>query len=342
MREKLRYVTVRKGRTQNRYYWQRRGSRIIRLSDDPVKRYSQVLQLNARADRKEGTGLLDGSIGWVIQEYIKSDEYQCLASGTKKYYQQYMYDIQKLGKDLPFSVFDRKMVIDFVGTYSGGNKRKVAGVLKNLFNTATYLGAAHTNHARDLRLPGQKSRTEVWNDKFRQDWLNEAQRHGKADAMTAAFYLLENTAQRPGDVLRMTWTQYNGDTIKLRQQKTGKLAEVPCTQELRNFLDDLKRRSNHLLIVHHNDKPLKYTPFFVAFRDIANKASVPENLQPRDLRRTAMVNLALAGATDIEIAAISGHTIDKTRRILETYIPRNLDMAKNGIAKLELRKSLTR
>jgi hypothetical protein len=40
-----------------------------------------------------------------------------------------------------------------------------------------------------------------------------------------------------------------------------------------------------------------------------------------------MVQLALAGATVPQIAALSGHSIDQTTRIIETYIPRRGEVA---------------
>ena len=40
-------------------------------------------------------------------------------------------------------------------------------------------------------------------------------------------------------------------------------------------------------------------------------------VQRRDLRRTGMVKMAEAGTTPSQIAAVSGHSIDQTMRILE-------------------------
>ncbi len=51
-----------------------------------------------------------------------------------------------------------------------------------------------------------------------------------------------------------------------------------------------------------------------------------------------MVNLARAGATIPEIAAITGHSIDRTQEIFERYLPRDLHMARAGIVKLERKK----
>ena len=67
------------------------------------------------------------------------------------------------------------------------------------------------------------------------------------------------------------------------------------------------------------------------FKEIFDDAGI-EGLQPRDLRRTACVRLAEAGCNDIQIAAISGHSIERTRNILEVYVPRTKVMATAAIA----------
>ncbi len=76
------------------------------------------------------------------------------------------------------------------------------------------------------------------------------------------------------------------------------------------------------------------------FRRIANIAGLSE-LQFLDLRRTAVVRLAEAGCTVPEIAAITGHQLDRTARILETYLPRNGTMAEAAIRKLEQHRKRT-
>ncbi len=74
------------------------------------------------------------------------------------------------------------------------------------------------------------------------------------------------------------------------------------------------------------------------FKEVSNAAGV-EGLQPRDLRRTACVRLAEAGCNDIQIAAISGHTIDRTRQILETYVVRTEAMGEAAIELWEQNES---
>jgi hypothetical protein len=53
--------------------------------------------------------------------------------------------------------------------------------------------------------------------------------------------------------------------------------------------------------------------------------------QRRDLRRTGIVRLAEAGATTPQIAAISGHSIDRCQRIIDVYLPRRTEVAIGGI-----------
>ena len=70
----------------------------------------------------------------------------------------------------------------------------------------------------------------------------------------------------------------------------------------------------------------------------AEKAMVKARIEGRtfhDLRRTAVVRMAEAGCTIPEIASLSGHQLETTSRIIETYLPRNRRLAQAAVAKLE-------
>ena len=55
-------------------------------------------------------------------------------------------------------------------------------------------------------------------------------------------------------------------------------------------------------------------------------------LQYRDFRRTCVVHHGELGASDINISAITGHSLDDTKKILETYMPRTTGSAARAIA----------
>ncbi len=58
-------------------------------------------------------------------------------------------------------------------------------------------------------------------------------------------------------------------------------------------------------------------------------------LQRRDLRRTGMLELALCGVPEAQIASLSGHSIEQTRRILDTYLPRRGELALAAVERWE-------
>ena len=333
MLERLRYVTQRQSRKGKvRWYWQRRGHPLTRLPDDRAERFAMVERLNASADGQQAAEFEPGSIAKVIAEYRESDEFRDLAPGTARYYNRYLRDIEALGPRLPFSSFTRRAVVDQIETYSKPHQRsKCAAVLKNLFKIARYRGLVTTDETVGLRLRTSRPRERVWSSGEIDRWLDTARIEDQH--MTTAFLALLFSAQRPIDVLRMTWPQYSGSAIRLRQQKTRALLDIPLHPVLAEHLAGLQRSSTSLTIVAYRGRPVKYGQFNERFRRIARRAGI-EDAQARDLRRTAMLRMAEAGATVPQIASVSGHSIQATQRILETYLPRNRALAELAITRL--------
>jgi integrase len=271
------------------------------------------------------------TIGGLIHRYRKSDGFLALAPGTIKYYARYLREIEALGPRLPFASFTRQAVVDFIETYPKTHQRRqAAAVLKNLFALARYYGLVDSDAAGGLRLKTSKPRDRIWSDDEIARWVNAAL--AEDPHMVTRFLLLQFTAQRPTDVLRMAWPHYSGSAIRLRQQKTGTLLDVPIHPVLGAHLDALPRKASCLTIVAYRDRPVPYARFNERFRRICRCADI--DAQARDLRRTAMVNMALAGATVPQIASVSGHSIEATQRILEAYLPRNRELAEIAIARL--------
>ena len=65
--------------------------------------------------------------------------------------------------------------------------------------------------------------------------------------------------------------------------------------------------------------------------DAQRKAAGIEGKRRRDLRRTAVVRLAEAGATVPQIAAVTGWSIDYCQRIVDVYLPRRTEVALTAI-----------
>ena len=337
---KMRYIVEKRNKAgSSRWYWQRPGFPTKRLPNDEAERLTVAAALNRRADaekRAQPTEPEFGTISWAISEYKRSPKFAHLSVSTRKIYDRWLLSLSETAGDRPMTALTPKAVHDILdGIESKGGKVHCAAVLKRIAAVAIRRGVIDRNPATQLDLEGPNRRQEVWYQNDADVFLAacEGERHGEAIAL--GFKLMLYTAQRPGDVRQMTWAQYNGDTIAIRQEKTGRLIEVPCVAVLRQALDEARARASGTVIVARSDgRPFTEGIWRDAFNIIRDKAGLGQ-LQARDLRRTAAVNLARAGATTPEIAAITGHSIHRTQWILETYLPRDTHMARAAIMKLE-------
>src|SRR4051794_9306098 len=104
----------------------------------------------------------------------------------------------------------------------------------------------------------------------------------------------------------------------------------PNTRSQRPAVVRATPRRSMMVVPSPTGLPWAYRNFARSW-DVARAKAGIEGVQRRDLRRTAMVRMAEAGATTAQIAAVSGHTIDQTSRILDTYIPRRGEVAAGAI-----------
>ena len=105
---------------------------------------------------------------------------------------------------------------------------------------------------------------------------------------------------------------------------------------MRRILAAAKRKTNSVFIVSRHDGAQwdRGQLSKLAMHKVMPAAGI-EDLQVRDLRRTAVVALAEADCTESQIASVTGHEIEESRQILETYLPRNLNIARAAILKWE-------
>jgi integrase len=321
---KMRYVTQHRRAGRVYWYWQRKGFPLKRLSDDLEERFIEQLRLNAVADDKgaaEPAPPREDTVAAVVTAYEASDSWRDLAPGTKRVYGHPLQLILGIYGNSPIAELDRAEIIDFLERIPGRSPRKQAAcVLSNLFAVAQYRGLVVHNPARALRLKSNPRRDTLWTDSDCAAFLAECDRPHVA----TYFLLCRYTAQRPGDVAAMTWRQFDGETIEVRQEKTGKLVAIPPHATLRAHLEGISRDSIQICGGHNTDHFRRHV------RQIRKRAGLGD-LQARDLRRSAMVAMAEAGAEIQDIAAVSGHTIERSKNILETYIVRTRAMAARAV-----------
>ena len=146
------------------------------------------------------------------------------------------------------------------------------------------------------------------------------------------------SGQRQGDLLRLPWSAYDGVTIKLRQRKAGAYVPIPVADALKTALDAAPKKSP-IILTNSQNKPWSESGFQGAWGKATMRAGI-RGLTFHDLRGTAVVTLARAGCTEVEIYSITGHKPGDVQSILTAhYLPRDAEVADNAIAKLNRYKA---
>jgi integrase len=124
--------------------------------------------------------------------------------------------------------------------------------------------------------------------------------------------------QRPGDMLSLTWGAFDQRRKAwfIRQTKRGVEVFVPPTTRLERVLDGARKKavaaalggdiSGQFVCPTATGKRWQRRDFTMTARMIARAAGIPDDLQIRDLRRTAATEGASAGATPLELMAVGG------------------------------------
>ncbi len=342
---KVRYLVCKKQKNHTLYYWQpkkelqehgflpRRLAERTNALEDAIKEAEKLnKELDAWRNGEKEYGIKDGTMTWLINQYQKSIWFKEKAEKTKTGYFNIMRRIDTAMGEYPAAIVDRKVVKAYYNTLcesSISSANAVMRVLKLLFSFAVDEGHLDSNPVKGIRLMNTKARHQVWSEEEVQTLLLKA-----TPSIKIAILLAIYTGQRQTDIRKMQWVQYDGQTISIKQQKTGKYIEIPALEALRKALDPICASSGYIVINEVTGQPYTEDHMIKSFIKLKNDCGYPEK-QFRDFRRTAAVRLSEAGCTPHEISAITGHTIDSTASILEVYTPRSSNMAKNAMDKLE-------
>lgn len=305
-----------------------------------MRSYDAATKLPAKA-RKSGT------LQSVIDEYQKSAQWTKLGERTKRDYIKAIARIEtaKITKrdtllgTLPLAVIEdpkiRPLLLGWRDSMAKASPRQadaIFGVLRIILEWGRDRGLISHNHALRPKKVYKADRS----DKL---WLPEhitAIRATAPDDILLAFELALGTGQRKGDLLKLAWSCYDGKRIKFRQGKRRRLVDMPVTKALKAVLDAAPRTAATILA--RNGKPWGMVNFDHKWRAAFLDAGLKETgLHFHDVRGTTCTELAEAGATPSEIAAMLGWTVSTVNRMLDTYQAMTASLSDSAVRKLEAR-----
>lgn len=286
----------------------------------------------------------DGVLQPVLDAYLASPKFTDLAPRTRKDYLKHVRKIEAEYSDFPVAALsDRATRGEFLhwrDRLAKASRRQADytySVLALILAWAYDRGMVPGN---PCERPGRVYRSEridnIWTADDEAAFLKSAPAH-----IGLAFMLALWTGQRQGDLLRLPWSAYDGRAIRLRQGKTKAHVVIPVGEPLRAKLDATPKKA--VTILSTTTGTAWTEGGFRASWRTACKAAGVEGLTFHDLRGTAVTRLAVAGCEVPEIAAITGHRLNKVAAILDShYLSRDSALGVAAIRKLEAHEKRTK
>ncbi len=321
------------------YYYHQQTRKPIK-GDPGTHQFQESWQRAGRIDHKKS-----GKFNDLITAYKGSPSFKGLSPRTKVEYSRYIDWIRDEFGTVPIAVLeDRRIRSDFFEWRDTlAHKPRTAdaawNVLRRILSFAYKRGRIDVNHAKEPESLYKNNRRDS-------NWLPqhiEAFCQHASQELQWALFLAYYTGQRQGDLRALVWTQIEKRDgrrwITLRQSKTKKTVNIPVHDRLGNILDGIPKRAA-VVLTTSKGRSWSARHFGKQWDQAAAKAKL-DDLRFNDLRGTAVTNLAEAGATTPEIAAITGHSMTNVNRILETYLSMTDKLALAAIHKLENKMQTT-
>ena len=258
----------------------------------------------------------------LIKSYSNSLEYSKLSVKSKHdylYYLKQWNDSRTAGTtlqhtrlaDLATPMCQR--IYDLHATHSVSLANHVLAVYRLLFSYAIRNGFTTFNPFTNVKRRSDKPRRVVWSKDDIKAFMDTAFSKYEWRSIGLIVYTAYVTAQRLGDMRMLTWDKYNLDTgvLTLEQSKRRARVSIPVSKSLQAMLAqqhaDIGWQQYMFPAAKSPLKPYTLTGLAQVGREVMDAASLPDNLQMMDLRRTAITEMVEAAVPISNIMSMSGH-----------------------------------
>lgn len=196
------------------------------------------------------------------------------------------------------------------------NPRKADKLLFSLSKVFSYAVADETidkNPCTGIeRLYSGSRRESVWTPT-----QIKAFRAGAPAHLLLAFEMALHTGQRQGDLLSLSWKDYDGIYLQFKQSKGGKRLKVRVHSKLKAMLDPLGKDKLRILL-NSRGRPWTKDGFKTSWGKECTRLEIGA-VTFHDLRGTFITERAREGSSVENIAKISGHSISEIKSVLEKH-----------------------
>lgn len=251
----------------------------------------------------------------VIIQWQESPVWRKLAPATQIHYSHYLKPMWRIGH-IPIGALRRADLLtlrDKIAAARGdGAAHGFTRAVSKLFSFALDRGIIEYNPATRLATDLERGHLKAWTQEEADTAIAKLPEHLRRVVVLALY-----TGQRRGDLCALTWSAYDGEAIRLTQQKTGEPLVVPCHPALKAELDEWSNdRTATTMLTDAHGKPWKPNLLSHYLPDALVRIGLSNEINVHGLRKLAAANLAEAGCSVKEIAAITGH---RTLGMVELY-----------------------
>ena len=292
---------------KRRRYLRRAGCKPVPLPGRPGST-EFMSAYNAALEREEPRPLSrygNRTLGALWTDFCRSPASTNLSKSSKSTYRLVMAPVLDAHGHRPISGMKRdhaRKIIEDIGTIAPAKANLTQKVLHRLMAFAVENGWRSDNPFQRLtkyKLGKHHSWTDEELAAFENVWPL-----GTRERLT--YDLLLYTAQRGGDVVLLRHSDALSGQFSFTQQKTGASLIIPIHPNLQRSIDSVPKKGMYLLGDAWG-RPIQRQSLTRIIREAAKKAGLPSICVAHGLRKAALRRLAERGASDREIAAISGH-----------------------------------
>lgn len=330
--------TLASGKTVYYCYAWRGGPLLKNDKGEPIQPGDPLLDGAFKLTHEQRRAPSPTNLSTLITLYRGSSDFRRTKFGTRHEYDRYLdkirlqfgplslNDLQQpstrgVFKEWRDSLADKPRSADFAWM-----------VLVRVLSFAKDRGIISVNIAeRGGRLYRSTRRDRTWSDADVVAFEAEAPSY-----MRLAIQLALWTGQRKGDLLRLSWSDFDGSNLRFTQSKTKARVLVPMGP-----LAEVLRSQVGSGAILRNSRGAAWTSdgFNTSWRKCCAKAGITD-LTFHDLRGTAITRMALAGCTVPEIAAVTGHSLKDVETILDMhYLGGRAELAASAMKKMAIKMS---
>jgi integrase len=331
------------------------GYRNEPLGTDEAAAIKRVQELNAQWDKERGAAPPEpayntkaGTVEWLVERFqMDPTWYKARADRTREQIEWAFKRITAVFGKIRVHDIQRKHLRAYYNDMRiNGSITKVEKVMKwfhRLLKYAVEIGMIEYNPGARMKIESPQHRSTTWTPDEIEAVIATALAEAVAPSgnriparpsIALAVAIAYDTSLPLQDVLALTWKSYDGQDLNVVQKKNrgNRRLCLPLSERTRAMLDRTTRASERVIV--NEETGLPYPDRFIfgrVFRKVKQRAGITRQVTFHDIRRTMLTELGAKGATNVEIASYSGHSVNSP--ILKVYVQPTRDPAASAFRK---------